>query len=214
MDKEELEIIEEEQEPWYRGPIKYIIAVFLLLIILTWSYSIYGGALNPEPKRIPSKGEVMPTYVLENKTTIITNTNDYYKLVNPSDPLIKQAADRIAAISCDGNKICQAKAMYYFVRDNYEYVADPVSSEYVMDPKEFLTIGVGDCEDGAIALYNLVEAIGVQTDFVFVPNHALIRIMLPDASSMYKIDGYIYLDWTCKDCGFGELSLNVRKSIK
>jgi len=76
-----------------------------------------------------------------------------------------------------------------------------------------LKVGGGDCESGSIALANLLEAIGVSTEFVFIPQHALLRINLPEASKRYKIDGYVYLDWTCKNCKFGEVSLKVREYI-
>ena len=173
---EEDKISEEEvieQEPWHKGPVRYILTIFLLLIIVTWTFALYGGRLNPEPKRIPAINEVLPYIELTNQTFEITTKQDYYKLLNPTDPAIKQTADSIAAISCDGSRVCQAKAMYYFIRDNYEYISDPVNQEYVEDPKEFLKVGGGDCESGAIALANLLESIGVSTEFVIIPNHAL-----------------------------------------
>jgi transglutaminase-like putative cysteine protease len=201
-----------EEEPWWKGPIKYILTIFLLLIIVTWTYSFYGVKIDPEPTLIPSIASVVPYIELKNETVKVSS-NEYYKLVNPSDPTIKQIADRIASISCDGNRICQAKAIYYFVRDNYDYIPDPVRKEYVKDPKEFLAVGGGDCEDGAILLSNLLEAIGVSTEFVFTPGHALLSIRLPEAAERYKMNGNIYLDWTCKTCSFGEVSLKVREYI-
>jgi hypothetical protein len=213
--KEEIEdITQEEPEPWYKGPIKIVLSLFLLLIVVMWTFSYYGGKIDPEPKRIPSKSEVLPAnIILENKTIQITTTNDFYKAIKPQDPVIKQTADRISALSCDGNHVCEAKAIYYFVRDNFEYVNDPTNSEYVMEPKEFLSIGVGDCEDGAILLASLLESVGIPTELVFIPQHALLRVTLPEASNRYKINGYVYLDWTCSNCNFGELSLDVKKQI-
>ena len=212
--KEHEEIIEEEPEPWYRGPIRVILALFLLLLIVTWTFSYYGGKIDPEPNRIPSKSEVLPSnIILENKTIQITTKNDFYDAITPSDPIIKQTADRIATLSCDGNRVCQAKAIYYFVRDNYDYVSDPTEKEYIKDPKELLATGGGDCEDGAILIASLLESIGVTTELVFIPGHALLRVILPEASKGYKINNYIYLDWTCKECNFGEITLNVRKHI-
>ena len=212
MEELQEEIIEED-EPWWKGPIKYILTIFLLLIIVTWTFALYGGKINPEPARIPAINEVLPYVELMDSTIKVSNRNDYYKLINPSDPIIKQTADRIAALACDGNRICQAKSVYYFVRDNYDYVSDPVREEYVKDSKEFLSVGSGDCEDGTIALANLLEAIGVSTEFVFISSHVLLRIRLPEASKRYKINGYVYLDWTCKSCKFGELPLNVMGQI-
>ncbi len=200
---------EKEEEPWWKGPIRTIITIFILLIVLTWTYAIYGGKIDPEPVRIPSPEEVLPDYKIGNRSYTLS---DYQRLIKPSDVMIKQTADRIAAISCSGNRICQAKAMYYFVR-NYDYIADPVDGEYIEHPKEFLKIGGGDCESGAIALASLLEAIGIASDIVYTPGHALLRIRLPEASNRYKIDGYIYLDWTCKRCRFGELGLKAMEQL-
>jgi len=213
-DPTEPQIIVEEPEPGYRGPIRIVLALFLLIIIVMWTFSYYGGKIDPEPKRIHSKEEVLPSnIVLENKTVQIITHDDFRKLINPLDPVIKQTADSIAALSCDANRVCQAKAIYYFVRDNYNYILDPVDKEYIEDPKEFLKVGGGDCESGAILLSSLLEAIGVTTEFVFIPGHALIKANIPEAQKKYKINDYVYLDWTCSNCAFGELSLNVREQI-
>ncbi len=39
MAEEEL-LNEEIKEPWYKGPIKYIVAVFLILLLILWLHSI------------------------------------------------------------------------------------------------------------------------------------------------------------------------------
>ena len=212
--EEESQEITEEPDPWYRGPIKIVLSLFLLLLIVMWTFSYYGGKIDPEPTRIPSKAEALPIdIILDNDTILIVTKNDFYKAIKPEDPVIKQTADRIASISCDGNRVCQAKAIYYFIRDNYDYISDPVNKEYIEDPKEFLKIGGADCESGTLALASLLEAIGIQAELVFIPGHALLRINLPEASKRYKINDYVYLDWTCSNCNFGEIPLNVRKEI-
>ena len=71
----------------------------------------------------------------------------------------------------------------------------------------------GDCESGTILLASLLGAIGIDSEIVVIPNHALLKIKLDGASNRYKIDNYIYLDWTCNNCKFGEVSLNVREFI-
>lgn len=211
--KEETEI-EQEPEPWYKGPIKIILSLFLILIIVFWYIPNYAVKLDPHPSRIPSIVEVLPNNIqLENKTVQINNRDDYLKLINPSDPIIKQTADKIAAISCEGKRICQAKAVYYFVRDNFDYISDPVNREYVEDPKEVLVKGGADCESGTILLANLLESIGIVTEMVFIPQHAFLRIKLPEASKRYKIDDWVYLDWTCDNCEFGEIPLKNKKYI-
>jgi len=209
----ESEIIE-DLEPWYKGPIKYILAIFLILILTLWYIPNYAIKLDPSPSKIPQISEVLPNnIVLENTTVQINNKEDFVKLVNPKDPVIKQTANKISSISCEGNKICHAKAIYYFVRNNFDYISDPVNQEYIEDPKEFLTSGGGDCESGTILLSALLESIGISTELVFIPNHAFLRINLPEASRRYKINEHVYLDWTCENCEFGEIPLSNRKFI-
>lgn len=209
-----IEEIEEEQQPWYKGPIRYIIMVFLLLLIVLWYFPKESVKLDPEPVRIPAIEEVLPSdFRIGNESVEVKNKNDFYKFIKPNDPVIKQIANKIATISCDGNQICQAKAIYYFVRNNIEYVADPLLFEYVEDPKEVLYTKGGDCESGNLVLASLLGAIGLNYELVFIPNHVFLRIKLNKALKRYKIGNWVYLDWTCKKCKFGELPLEDRRYI-
>jgi len=212
MKEEETEQI--EKEPWYKGPIKYIIMLFLLLIIILWYFPKESIKLDPEPEIIPTIEEVLPqNFRLENQTITIKTKNDLYSYIKPNDPIIKQIANKIATLSCDGNQICQTKAIYYFVRNNIEYVADPLLLEYIEDPKEVLTTKAADCESGTILLASLLGAIGIDYELFFIPNHVFLRIKLNKALKRYKIDDWIYLDWTCKTCAFGDLPLEDKRYI-
>ncbi len=204
----------EEPEPWYKGPIKYIIMLFLLLLIIIWYFPLESIKLDPEPSRIPTIEEVMPSeFRLSNETIEIKQNSDFYSYILPYDPVIKQIANKIATIGCDGNQVCQAKAVYYFVRNNIEYVADPLGFEYVEDPKEVLYTKAGDCESGSLVLASLMGAIGLDYELVFIPSHVFLRIKLNEALKRYKQGNWVYLDWTCKNCRFGELPLEDRKYI-
>lgn len=212
---EETQTEDIEKDPWYKGPIKYIIMLFLLLIIVLWYFPIESIKLDPQPTRIPTIAEVLPSdFKLENETIKISNQNDFYSYIKPNDPIIKQIATKISTISCDGNQVCQAKAIYYFVRNNIEYVADPLGFEYVEDPKEVLYTKGGDCESGTLLLASLLGAIGIDYELVFIPAHVFLKIRLDKALKRYKINNYVYLDWTCKNCNFGELPLEDKNYTK
>jgi transglutaminase-like putative cysteine protease len=199
------ERVEEEENK--KSAFVYILAVFLIFLLLLTVVPYFYIKQDPEPKSIPNLDEIIPRDIKLEKSNIeILSSQDYFKLINPTDPIIKRIADKIVVTSCESNRICQSKALFYFVRDNYKYIPDPIGKEYIEDPKEFLSIGGGDCESGSIALANLEVAIGVETQLVFIPNHVYIRIKLPDALKMYKRNGdWVYLDWTCKSCNFGEV---------
>jgi transglutaminase-like putative cysteine protease len=98
--------------------------------------------------------------------------------------------------------------MYYFVRDNIQYVSDPYAKEYIASPLETLKTGGGDCDDGALLLAAMLESIGVNTRIVTIPGHAFVKAEMPDAPPKYKIGGWIYMDWTCRTCSFGEIPYN------
>jgi hypothetical protein len=180
--------------------------LFLLLIVILWIIPSYSVKLDPEPGRIPSIEEVLPANIVLGNKTELNTKEDFIKLIKPNDPVIKHVADKIAVISCEGNRICQAKAIYYFVRDNFEYISDPNAYEYVKSARESLLHGGGDCDDASVLLANLEEAIGIKTRFVFIPGHVYIQAYLPGALKKYKVeDNWINLDTTCNSCGFGEI---------
>jgi transglutaminase-like putative cysteine protease len=212
MNKKKLmDDIEEDQEPWYKGPIRWILALFLLLLIVAWAIPYYGIPSNPEPGYFPSISEVLPVYAIASSENYSISDSDFLILRN--DPPIKQTATKIASLSCEQDRICHAKAIYYFVRNNYKYVGDPFKREYVQDPKEFLQVGGGDCEDGAIALGALMNSVGIESQIVLIPDHAFLRIRIDNIPTKYKRDGWVYLDWTCKNCDFGEIPLEDARYI-
>lgn len=203
---------EKEELEDKKNPIWNILGIFLLLMIVAMAFPYYSIKIDPRPDNIPKIYEVVDVKLF-NKSVKINNLNEYAHLVKPIDDEIKRIANKIAYSACNGEKICHAKAMYYFIRDNYEYISDPVEEEYIEYPREFLAVGGGDCESGSIALAALLESVGVDAQMVFITGHAYVRIKLDKAIARYKIDDWIYLDWTCFDCDFGEIPWkNIRKN--
>jgi len=213
--EEKNKAIEEPKETWWKGPIKYIVAFFLIMILILWIFPSYGVKLDPNPKVIPKIDEVVPTEVVFINNTSLDRKENIARYVKPEDPIIKYIATKIASLSCGNSRICQAKAIYYFVRDNLDYIADPVGKEFVEHPLQTISSGGGDCESGSVVLASLEEAIGIDSQLVLIEGHAYVRILLPEALSRYKIkkgEDWIYLDWTCKRCEFGEIPpKNLRK---
>ena len=175
-----------------------------MLIVIVMVVPYYAIRLDPEPKNIPSLEEV--AYDVKGDGITVSSASEMHKLLKPNDPAIKRVADRIVTKSCEGNKICHAKAIFYFVRDNFDYVGDPVNYEYIKSAKESLSSKALDCDDFSVLLANLEEAVGVDAEFVFIPGHVYVKIYLPDARKGYKQpDNWIYLDATCSNCRFGEV---------
>ena len=196
---------EEEPENNWKGPLKWIAGIFLALIVITWVVPQYGIKLDPSPGRIPSYEEVVGEFEVGNVTKV-SDYSDINKIMMPGDEVIKSVADRIVSVSCDGDRVCNAKAIFKFVKDNMDYVNDPLAYEYIKSPKETLAVRGGDCDDGATLLANLLQSVGIRTRFVFVPGHVFVQAYMPEALSRYKRDEWVSIDVTCESCGFGEES--------
>lgn len=202
----EEEIIEEG-----KNPIWVVIGIVLVFLIVLMIVPISGIKMDPSPSSVPSLESVVPeTFPYNNRT--VSSRSDYKLLMNPSE--VKMIADKIVTKSCsDYSKVCYAKALYYFVRDEFSYVNDPSSFEYVKSPSLSLVSAGGDCDDASVLLANLLEAVGVETRFVFVPGHVYVQGNLPDALAKYKSDGnWVNMDSTCVNCEFGEIPYsNIEK---
>ncbi len=211
---EDIRPIREELEPWYKGPIKIILGIFLVMLLVLWLMPNYAIKLDPSPKYIPTIEQVVPDEILlDNISNSIENRDDFLKFLNFNDPIIKQTADKIVTAACDSGKICHAKAIFYFVRHNFDYVSDPAAFEYVKTAKESLNSGGGDCDDASVLAANLLGAVGIRTRFVFIPGHVYLQADIPEALKKYKAeDDWINLDLTCSGCEFGEIPVqNIDK---
>ena len=209
------EELSEEQPPWWRGPVKWFMALLLISLMVGWYFPYYNVKYNPAPKDIPSRAELEEFFASVqidnyNRTNKIRDAMDF---VDPTNPTMKQIATSISVESCKGNPLCSSKAFYYFVRDNINYVSDPAAQEYIEPPVELLKTGGGDCESGSLLLANLHESIGLRTQMVLVPRHAIMKVYLPTAPKRYRHGDWIYLDWTCSTCEYGELSRQVLAQI-
>jgi hypothetical protein len=194
---------EEELEPWYKGPIKYVLGIFLILLLLLTIIPYYAIKLDPEPQNVP--------LIKVNYSIPKINSNDINNYISTNSE-IKQLADQIVTLSCpNAEKICNAKAMFYFVKKNINYVNDPIDREYYKTPQETLNSRNGDCDDQSILLASLLQAIGLETRFKFVPGHVFVEVKLLEAPFSYKDkEGWIKLDPTCQDCNFGEQHYSVK----
>ena len=55
--------IKEEVEEQKRNPLVYILALFMILILLLWIVPYYSIKLDPEPKNIPTKESILPANI-------------------------------------------------------------------------------------------------------------------------------------------------------
>ena len=199
------------RDPWYRGPIRIIMGIFLLLLVILWLVPFYGIKQNPEPNYLPTIEDLN----IQELTVPEVNSNDMRSYVQITQD-IKQISDKIVTLSCkETHKVCNAKAMFYFVQQRFNYLNDPLAFEYFKTPQESFNAQAGDCDDASILLSSLLQSIGLQTRFVFVPRHVYVQVKIPEAKSSYKDDeGWINIDATCQSCKFGEISYTYSDTEK
>ncbi|MFH1133311.1 MAG: transglutaminase-like domain-containing protein [Nanoarchaeota archaeon] len=187
--------VDEEEQP-KKSPIWFIIGPALAFLIVLMIVPFSGIPLDPEPKNIPSLDQVLPASIhTVNITAARQSTTDLGLLDFSDDQAIKLVADRVASESCPQGAICQAKALFYFVRDSIRYVPDP-AREYIKAPQETLISRAGDCDDMAVLLVNLERAIGQEARYASAPQHLYLEVLIKER--------WVPLDPTCKECDFGE----------
>ncbi len=185
----------EEQDK--KGPIKVIIAAFIILIFLGSFIPIYSLKLNPAPQM----ENVNPTISIE-PTASYPNIQQAAANVRVEE--FRSIASQIVTQACSSNsEICYSKALYYYVRDNVQYVPDP-SKEYIESPGEVLMTHGADCDGTALLLATLLEGVGIDADVGVTSNHAFVRAQVPSLPFWLMADSdYVYLDPT-GDFEFGE----------
>jgi transglutaminase-like putative cysteine protease len=145
------EDLESAWKKFKKSGIKYIFAAFLVFIFI-FSMFAYFINIEPSPSNIPFLEEVVPEN-LEYERINATKYTDYIIV----DSEIKTIADKIASQSCgSGETVCHAKAMFFFVKENFDYVSDPSRFEYVKTAKESLVNQGGDCDDASVLLSTLL----------------------------------------------------------
>ncbi len=127
----------------------------------------------------------------------------------------------------------QARKIYEFVRDEIQYVRDPLEFEEIQSPATTLKLRAGDCEDQAILLCSLLSAIGFESALIFadtdndkVPDHVYSAVYIPSAPDYCKplvhqeledgkdLNDWIPLDPTSEDADFGVIPIGDFQIIK
>ncbi len=184
-----------------------LVAIVVALGLILLSIQAYFYLIRPEPVNIPTLDDVRVFLELGLEAPFSSHDpEEVREVVESIRQNIKPVANFIAAESCgESDRLCQSKALFYFVRDEIQYVADEQFHDQLENPLTVLKTGGADCEDMSVLLIALQKAIGNQTNLVFVPGHAFAQVSIPD----YKNGEWIHMDATCDSCQFGELSNSV-----
>ncbi|MBI5881105.1 transglutaminase domain-containing protein [archaeon] len=207
-----------DEDETKRNPFSYLLVLVLVLLIILMVVPFYGIKLDPAPRNIPAFSSVAPQDLAglskEFPGLPSDSRSNFLKQLVPDNQAVRNMAARIATASCRESDVCYAKALFYFVRDNIQYVGDP-PNDYLESPFETLYTKGADCDGMAILLANLEMAVGIPTRFAFIPGHVYVQVKIDSAPNKYKEnDGWISLDPTCSTCEFGEVPYSTMNKQK
>jgi len=157
------------------------------------------------------------------------------KIINSVDPnatsLRELAIDLVRKFEAGDFK--QARKIFEFVRDEIQYVYDPMGLEEIQSPETTLKLRAGDCEDQAILLGSLLSAIGFESAIIFadtdsdgVPDHVYSGVYIPAAPDYTKpfkrkelddgknLHDWIPLDPASQDSDFGVIPIHDLEIVK
>ena len=152
--------------------------------------------------------------------------------VNPNAPLVRELAINLGR-RFEAGDFKQARKMFEFVRDEIQYVYDPMGLEEIQSPETTLKLRAGDCEDQAILLSSLLSAIGFESALIFadtdnngVPDHVYSAVYIsaaPDYTKPFKgkklndgknLHDWIPLDPASQDSDFGVIPIQDLQIVK
>ncbi len=81
--------------------------------------------------------------------------------IEPTNPIVRSYALQLAAKFPGEYNVPQICSIWYHLKENWRYVSDPRTKEYLAPASETIKVGLaGDCDDFAILMASLIEAIG------------------------------------------------------
>ncbi|HII81491.1 MAG TPA: transglutaminase family protein [Methanosarcina sp.] len=110
------------------------------------------------------------------------NPDYYFKkinlLVEPAEPDVRAKAAETARAYPGAYNIYQVCALFDMVKEDVKYVSDPRENDIWEPANVTLRIGAGDCEDQAILLSSMLEAVGGTTRVYITDKHAFAAVYL------------------------------------
>ncbi|AKB78969.1 hypothetical protein MSHOH_2486 [Methanosarcina horonobensis HB-1 = JCM 15518] len=128
----------------------------------------FNTDLKPMPEKNSPKYRYNPGYYFRTIN----------RLVEPSEPDVRAKAAETARSYPGAYNIYQVCALFDMVKEEIEYVSDPRGNDIWEPANVTLRIGAGDCEDQAILLSSMLEAVGGTTRVYLTDNHAFAAVYL------------------------------------
>lgn len=132
-------------------------------------YICPDDSIVSDPADCPPDGE---DQLSEEYSVTLEEAQPYISEIVFEDINLRSQATAMVRDCPSGDKDCHVTGIYRHVVVNYDYYADPRSSEFIQSPEETMDVKGGDCEDLSILLNSLLENVGVKTYLVLTETHA------------------------------------------
>jgi transglutaminase-like putative cysteine protease len=124
---------------------------------------------------------------LEESPAYISNPRSVFSLmdskIDPYDTGVRKMA-AVSAKKYPGQyNVYQLCSLFDDTKSRIDYISDPRGRDLWSTPGETLEVGAGDCEDYAILLASLVEAIGGTSRIYLTDTHAFASVYIGDADN-------------------------------
>lgn len=128
----------------------------------------FNADLKPMPEKVNSVYQYDPSYY-----TKILN-----RLVEPAEPSIRNTSAEIALSYPGAYNIYQICAIFDNVQEQIKSVNDPRGHDFWSAANETLKIGAGDCDDKAILISSMLEAVDSKTRIYLTNTHAFAAVYI------------------------------------
>lgn len=128
----------------------------------------YTANLKPMPEKVTPKYRYNPAYYFKKIN----------RLVESAEPTVRGKAAEVARSYPGAYNIYQVCALFDMVKEEVEYVSDPRGNDIWEPANVTLRIGAGDCEDQAILLSSMIEAVGGTTRVYLTDTHAFAAVYI------------------------------------
>jgi len=132
--------------------------------------------LKPMPEKIAPWYRYNPAYYFKTIN----------RLVEPARPDVRDKAVEVASLYPGAYNIYQVCALFDMAKEDIEYVSDPRGNDVWEPANVTLRVGAGDCEDQAILLSSMIEAVGGTTRVYVTDNHAFTAVYIGNGDVAIK----------------------------
>ncbi|MBX3250881.1 MAG: FHA domain-containing protein [Myxococcales bacterium] len=170
------------------GAVMSIAAIAVLAAGVTWA--VRGGSESPLSRAASLVSEQRQAVQASSPQEASIRVHTLAKVVEAIDsshPVTRNEAVRLAALDQGSFRVEQVARIWSHVRSQWRYVNDPRGDEYFATASETIGNGyIGDCDDFAIVLVAMIQAIGGDARIVMMDGpqggHAYAEVCLPDSS--------------------------------